>query len=159
MLREFRLHPTGIIACIGLGWLAEAFAPSAFHATIGTVITSHDRSYFASGGAPPPPSAHFIWIYNFAVWVTAYVVGGFLAARAYRGNRRIMALIFVVALMFRQMLLVMLSGIVIDASSMAPTYAINPIPLSTAMLWLTFPPMAALIGAVIGSQRRDCIRV
>jgi hypothetical protein len=153
MLRELRIHPVAFVACIAVGWFAEAVAPSALNSTIGHAVIAHDRAYFANGGLPPPPSAHFIWIYNLAVSMTGYAVGGFTAARTYRGHKRMMALMFATAIISQQVLLVLSSSVVIDASSMPPIYAVELHPLSTVMRSLVIPPVLAVIGGIVGSRR------
>ena len=155
VLREVRVHPTALALCLLLGWFcAWEVSTTVVRLTIDAVFRSYSRWYFANGGLPPLPLAPFVtWILNFAIRVSTNAFGGFVAVRCYRGHRPLMALMFAAVVACQQIALIVSFSIVLDATTMPASYVFQPLPPNVAML--VVPPVAALLGGMLGTRRQS----
>ena len=153
VLHEIRVRPIAFALCLLVGWLVTWEASTTVvRLTIDAAFRSYSRWYFARGGLPPPTLAPYTWVFNFVIPISANACGGFVAVRCYRGQRLLMALIFGGVVVFQQIALIVWTSIAFDATTTPGHYVFEPRPPHVAML--TLPPIAALVGGMLGARRK-----
>jgi len=154
IVREVRTHHVSVIACLIAGCLvAWQVAPMIVRFTIMSAIRSYDRLYFANGGLPPPHSGDFIWLVNVAILIFTNAAGGFAATRWHRGQRRLVAVMFVAAVVMQRTLLFVWNSTVYDPSAVQLYFMFRPVG-ATVIALITLESLAALAGGVAGARGR-----